>query len=225
MPRTAVAYHLPGEPPDPPAGLTVIATIDERLDDKAALPEALELIVSHDAEALLVPTLATAAQSLTELVGLLDWLDAAGGDLIALDPPFDTATRQGRHAVALLREVDRWSREPRRPRGRPGLAAAAPELAERISSLRERGLSLHAIADELNEAGVPTTRGGERWRASSVQAALGYRRPRPPLAGAPPPQPPKPPKRGKPPKPGKPHKKPKPKPEPPHMHEHKHNHR
>jgi hypothetical protein len=38
-------------------------------------------------------------------------------------------------------------------------------------------LTLQAIADELNEEGIPTARGGTEWRPSSVQAALGYKRP------------------------------------------------
>jgi hypothetical protein len=38
-------------------------------------------------------------------------------------------------------------------------------------------MTLQAIADELNRDGVPTLRGGAMWRPSSVQAALGYRRP------------------------------------------------
>jgi hypothetical protein len=38
-------------------------------------------------------------------------------------------------------------------------------------------MTLQAIADRLNEEGVPTLRGGEKWRPSSVQAAVGYRRP------------------------------------------------
>ena len=43
--------------------------------------------------------------------------------------------------------------------------------------MRSGGMSLQAIADALNEAGVPTLRGGARWRPSSVQAATGYKRP------------------------------------------------
>ena len=73
--------------------------------------------------------------------------------------------------------------------------AGSPELAQRIAEMRERGLSLHAIAEALNEEGVPTPRGGARWRPSSVQSALGYRRPRPPAPGAPP-VPPPPPAKG-----------------------------
>jgi hypothetical protein len=37
-------------------------------------------------------------------------------------------------------------------------------------------MTLQAIADRLNEEGVPTVRGGTKWRHSSVQAAAGYRR-------------------------------------------------
>jgi Recombinase len=138
---------------------------------------------------LLVARLADAAGSLRELVALLDWLDAAEADLIVLDLGLDTATRTGAHAARVLREVERWDREPRPggpPRGRPGVARHSPELAERINALRENGESLQAIADLLNAEGVPTPRGGERWRPSSVQSALGYRRPRPPSHGVPP---------------------------------------
>ncbi len=43
-------------------------------------------------------------------------------------------------------------------------------------------MTLQAIADRLNEEGVPTVRGGAEWRPSSVRSGLGYkRRPRPPV--------------------------------------------
>ena len=138
------------------------------------------------------------AGSLRELVALLDWLSEAGADLVARDVGLDTRQPGGRRIVALLREVERWERHPERPRGRPGLAAADPALAERIAALRARGLSLQAIAATLNAEGVPTPRGGARWRPSSVQAALGYRRPPPPPPGAHGPRPHKPPRRPRP---------------------------
>jgi Recombinase len=37
-------------------------------------------------------------------------------------------------------------------------------------------MTLQAIADTLNEEGVPTQRGGAKWRPSSVQTAAGYKR-------------------------------------------------
>jgi hypothetical protein len=42
--------------------------------------------------------------------------------------------------------------------------------------MRAQGMTLQAIADRLNDEGVPTVRGGAKWRHSSVQAAAGYRR-------------------------------------------------
>jgi hypothetical protein len=44
--------------------------------------------------------------------------------------------------------------------------------------MRARGMTLQAIADTLNAEGVPTLRGGAEWRPSSVQAAVGYKRPK-----------------------------------------------
>ena len=46
--------------------------------------------------------------------------------------------------------------------------------------MRAQGMTLQAIADRLNEEGVPTVRGGAEWRPSSVRSGLGYKR-RPPV--------------------------------------------
>jgi DNA invertase Pin-like site-specific DNA recombinase len=156
---------------------------------RSGLAEALGRIAAGEASTLVVARLAELAGSLRELVALLDWLQAARVDLVALDVGLDTGTVGDRRIVGVLREIERWEREPepgRPPRGRPGLAARAPELSERITAMRNDGLSLQAIADALNVDGVPTQRGGAHWRPSSVQAVLGYRRPRPPVPGAPP---------------------------------------
>lgn len=59
------------------------------------------------------------------------------------------------------------------------LAGIDPELRSRIVRMRKAGMTLQAIADMLNDEEVPTARGGTTWRPSSVQSALGYRRPSP----------------------------------------------
>jgi hypothetical protein len=59
--------------------------------------------------------------------------------------------------------------------GRPAVADD-PGLSQRIAAMRAEGMTLQAIADRLNDEGVPTVRGGAKWRHSSVQAAAGYRR-------------------------------------------------
>ena len=137
----------------------------------------LQQIADGQAHALVVERLSEAANSLGELVRLLDWLDGAGATLTAHDVGLDTSTPSGRATIAVLKEIEGWER----PRGRPGLKAADPKLVERIAAMRDRGLSLQSIAEHLNAEGVPTPRGGQKWRPSSVQSALGYRRPpRPP---------------------------------------------
>jgi hypothetical protein len=163
--------------------IDVVASVGRGEDEQAPLALALERIAAADASVLLLARLADAAGSLRELAALLAWLAAAGADLVALDVGLDTAAPAGQSTLAVVRELARWEREPppgRPPRGRPGLARHSPELAARIAAMRERGMSLQAIADALNEEGVPTHRGGTLWRPSSVQSALGYRRPAPP---------------------------------------------
>ena len=169
----------------------------------------LARIAAGEARTLELERLGDAAGSLKELTSLFEWLRAAGAHMTARDVGLDTRTAEGRRIVALLEEVARWGHTPERPRGRPGLGRRDPELAERIAALRDGGLGLSAIAATLNREGVPTPRGGAEWRASSVQSALGYRRPPPPPPGAPPPppgaRPPRPPNpHGAPPRPHKP---------------------
>ncbi len=184
--RRTVAFLSGG--PDSPLTLPDHLQLTAVVDEEAGLAGALGPISAGRADTLFVLRLRSLAGSFDELTRLLDWLQAAGADLVAADVGLDTATTQGRRTLALLREIDRWSQEPQRQprrRGRPGLAARAPHVAERIAELRGRGLSLQAIADALNAEGVPTPRGGARWRPSSVQSTLGYRRPRPPAPSEP----------------------------------------
>jgi DNA invertase Pin-like site-specific DNA recombinase len=112
--------------------------------------------------------------------------DAAreGWRLVALDVGLDTTTAEGELVAGALTMAARfeWRRISQRQRekftelrreGRPrGHAAAGPELAARIASMRATGLSLRAIAATLNDDGVPTIQGGSEWRASSVRSAL-----------------------------------------------------
>ena len=94
---------------------------------------------------------------------------AAGGDTwavvpMAADPPFwEVFARTGNSGSWKLVTP-------------PGVADN-PELRDRIARMRADGMTLQQIADRLNADGVPTVRGGAKWRPSSVQAAAGYRRP------------------------------------------------
>jgi peptidoglycan hydrolase-like protein with peptidoglycan-binding domain len=172
-----------------------LAEVARDIDDTSRTPlnrpgltYALERIGS-DTQCLVVAELRRLGRSAAELGGVLRWLRDRGVRLVALDVDLDTESADGRIAAdALIRVGEqeerpdaamRTSRSDDPGGGRPGRPAVRdlPELQEHIRAMRSAGMTLQAIADRLNEEGVPTMRGGREWRPSSVQVAAGYRRP------------------------------------------------
>jgi DNA invertase Pin-like site-specific DNA recombinase len=155
--------------------------------NRPALVGAIERLAAGEVSCLVVTDLRNLYRSVAEMGGVLDAIDRAGGRLVSLKPLIDTGTEAGRTAAGVLGAVSEWERMRATERSRRGLAAARekgalqptiePELKQRIASMRGAGMTLQAIVDELNAAGIPTVRGGSMWRPSSVQAAIGYKRP------------------------------------------------
>ena len=156
--------------------------------DRPGLNYALERLRSGERFCLIVSELRRLGGSASELGAVLGWMRERGLRLVAVDVQLDTAAADGRIAAdALISVGERADRNGlktggERDRGdrRPGRQAVRdlPELREHIVAMRSAGMTLQAIADRLNEEGVPTIRGGREWRPSSVQVAAGYRRPR-----------------------------------------------
>jgi DNA invertase Pin-like site-specific DNA recombinase len=176
---------------------TIVHDVEMQQGDAGAHPAldwALEQIATGEAQTLVTTTLRHLSPSVANLPPLLRWFTEPEHTLVAIDLRLDTATEAGRLAAFALAGVGGWEHERISARTRRGLEAARsrgraavadlPELRERIVRMREQGLTLQAIADALNEAGVPTLRGGAMWRPSSVQRAAGYRRPAPQQQGA-----------------------------------------
>jgi peptidoglycan hydrolase-like protein with peptidoglycan-binding domain/DNA invertase Pin-like site-specific DNA recombinase len=160
----------------------------EAVLDRPGLNYALDRLAGASRSCLIVAELRRLGGSSAELGRVLRWLRDQGLRLVAVDVELDTAALDGRITVdALISVGERAERDPRKgvvgsrvgePRpGRPAVRDL-PELREHIVALRSAGMTLQAIADRLNEEGVPTVRGGREWRPSSVQVAAGYRRPR-----------------------------------------------
>jgi DNA invertase Pin-like site-specific DNA recombinase len=185
-------------------GFTLIEVVGERSSasgkglDRPGLTYALEQISDRVARGLVVVELSRITSSVGELGDIIDRLMRLNVRFVSSADAFDTGDDGGHLAAALLIGVSRWERNRLSERTRNGLAAARmsgraagrpavaddPDLSKRIAQMRAQGMTLQAIADRLNEEGVPTVRGGAKWRHSSVQAAAGYkRRQRPPLAG------------------------------------------
>jgi DNA invertase Pin-like site-specific DNA recombinase len=166
--------------------LTVVADHDprnRRQQQRPSLAYAIERLRSREASALVVAELKRLCPTVADLGVVLDLLEEANARLISLDPPVDSSNSSGRMALRVMRAVSGWERARRAEMMSAARARAAasqaiePKLKRQIQRMRGAGMTLQAIADALNEEGLPTVRGGSHWRPSSVQAALGYKRP------------------------------------------------
>ena len=161
--------------------------------DRSGLRYALERIIDGQAQGLVVSDVEPLSRSIVDLGALMAWFRDAQATLVALDLDIDTSTPEGHHVATTLialsaRDHQRIASGTRRGlakgratgsvRGRPAVSHR-PELVERIAAMRAANMTLSAIAEQLNAEGVPTLRGGKKWRPSSIQGALGYRRPDP----------------------------------------------
>jgi DNA invertase Pin-like site-specific DNA recombinase len=172
--------------------------------ERPGIGYALDQIAEGKAAGLIVSELMRLVRSQVDLASFLQWFRERNAALIALDLNIDTSTTEGQRIAEVLIALGEWEQDRISRRTRSGLADAKangqpvgrpsisdrPDLRERIVQMRAAGMTLQAIADSLNAAGIETLRGGARWRPSSVQAALGYRRPgaryaRPPLGEVP----------------------------------------
>ena len=156
--------------------------------ERRGLLYALEKIGRGEASCIIVSDLGRLSHSAADLGGIIDRLQRSRGRLVALDIGLDTSSPDGYVAARALASVSSLEGERASPRlaavsgappsvAEPGVIEDVPALKQRIVSMRESGMTLQAIADVLNAEGVPTLRGGAKWRPSSVQSAAGYRRP------------------------------------------------
>jgi DNA invertase Pin-like site-specific DNA recombinase len=149
-----------------------------------ALSNVIERLRTGQASCLVVAEVRQLCSSVADLGGILEAVERAGARFVSLEPAFDTGTPIGRTIGRMLTSVSGWERARRAEmtsaaRSKAAVAHAIPsDLRRRIVRMRSAGMTLQAIADQLDDEGVPTIRGGARWRPSSVQATLGYKRPR-----------------------------------------------
>ncbi len=166
--------------------------------ERPGMQQVLQRLAANEASCLVVAELGRLSRSAPEVFSLVGWLRRREARLVAVDQRLDTGTKSGAeladNLVSLcasdgrLRPLVRTGHPGPVPEQRPteranGSSRPAKDevaaLKERIRAMRASGMTLQAIADRLNAEKVPTLRGGAMWRPSAVQAATGYRRPRP----------------------------------------------
>ena len=176
-------------------GIDVVEVVREREPkdgkalDRAGLSFLIERIAAGDASCLVVTGLQRLSRSVAELGTIVQWLERNDVRLVAVELDLDTASPGGRTTARALASVAGMESERLSERTRKGLAAARAkrhasggagpdwdDIRKRIANMRADGMTLQAIADTLNDEGVPTQRGGAKWRPSSVQTAAGYKR-------------------------------------------------
>jgi DNA invertase Pin-like site-specific DNA recombinase len=135
--------------------------------------------------ALVVAKLDRLSRSMLDFAGLMATAQKQNWALVALDCAVDTSTPAGEAMANVLATFVQFERRLISQRTKEALAAKKASgvrlgrpptlprsVVRRIQRLRARGLSLRVIADELDDAGVPTAQGGKKWYPATVRHVL-----------------------------------------------------
>ena len=141
--------------------------------------------IKHAREAngvLVASKLDRVSRDVIDFASLLRDAERQGWSVLVLDLQLDTTTPVGRFTAVMLANAAEFERRQIGERTRVALAAkkargerlgrprqTPQKLVDRVVRERDAGSTWQAIADRLNEDGVPTQRGGSAWRVSTVQ--------------------------------------------------------
>lgn len=152
---------------------------------RPGIGRALARLAAGDAQVLVVAKLDRLSRSLLDFADLMERARAERWALVALDLGVDTTTPAGELVANVMVAVAQWERriigqrtaaalaQKKAAGARLGAPAVLdPAVRARIVAAWLAGATLTAIAADLNAAGVPTARGGARWYASTIRAAL-----------------------------------------------------
>jgi DNA invertase Pin-like site-specific DNA recombinase len=125
------------------------------------------------------------SRSMLDFAALMATAQKQNWALVALDCAVDTSTPAGEAMAHVLATFGQFERRLIGQRTKEALAAKkaagvslgrppkVPQaVVRRIQRQRARGDSLRKIADDLNEARVPTAQGGVKWYAATVRHVL-----------------------------------------------------
>lgn len=177
------------------AGYTEVEIVREEgrsgksIKGRPALRSALERLNNRSAAALFVTRVDRLARSTKDFLSIIDQAKTNDWRLVMLDLNLDTSSYQGRFVVTIMSALAEMERaimaerqkdvhRDRKARGQIWGVDVGPkskiplEVMERIRDMREKGLSYHAIAAQLNADGVPTALKGDKWHGSTIRKSL-----------------------------------------------------
>ena len=151
--------------------------------DRPALEQAFASLRAGEADVLAVAKLDRLSRSVVDFAGVMDTARREGWGLVALDLGVDTSTPAGEMMANVMASFAQYERRligqrtsaalaVKRSQGvRLGRPVNVPEgVAKAIRKARMAGATYRAIAESLNDAGVPTAQGGKAWHPSTVRA-------------------------------------------------------
>lgn len=152
---------------------------------RSGLRDALTLLSTGEADALLVSKLDRLSRSLVDFANLMALAQQQRWNLIALDLGIDLTTPAGEFLASVMASAAVWERRIIGQRTRDALAVRRSEgvrlgrppeipadVVDRIAREARSGVSMAEIARRLTTDNVPTARGGDMWHSSTIQRVL-----------------------------------------------------
>ncbi len=170
-------------------GWTLIDTIEDagysaRDIKRPGIRLALDLLSARQADALVVAKLDRLSRSMLDFAGIMAQAQKQAWGMVALDVNVDTTTASGEMMANVMAAFAQFERRLISQRTRDALAQRkaegvrlgrareiAPELEHRIRALKADGLTLRAIAAQLDAEGVATP-SGRPWQPSTLHRVL-----------------------------------------------------
>jgi len=152
---------------------------------RPAITQALDMLSKGEAQVLMIAKLDRLSRSLIDFARVAEQAKREGWAIVALDINVDTSTPSGELMANVLMSFAQYERKMIAARtadalqqakargrrlGRPVLLPT--KVRQRIARDHQAGMSLRAIAQQLNAEQVPTAQGGARWHASTVSVVL-----------------------------------------------------
>jgi DNA invertase Pin-like site-specific DNA recombinase len=152
---------------------------------RPGIEEALRVLETGDAQALVAAKLERLSQAMLDLATLMATAQKQGWALVALDCTVDTTTPAGEAIANVLatfaplerRLISQRTREALALKRSQGVRLGRPPtmtqyVIDRIRRERKSGKSLAAIANGLNADRIPTAQGGRRWYPATIRYTL-----------------------------------------------------